>query len=350
MSKYIFNWQICRILLAACLSTVSLRALQIDAATIAVTNLNDSGPGSLRQVIADSSPGDTIEITVTGTIALTTGELLIDKDLTIAGLGADQLSVDGNFANSVFRISPDKTVSVSGLAIKFGSEDNEGDIHNAGLLALSNCILADENGSDTDPSEQQEEHPRTITFAESFDSGTLGLPAGWRATNVAGLPPLWAKSRTVPASPPCDAFVDDPRTISDKRLDSPRITIETPTARLSFLNNYDFDFDPEFFGGRPLDGGVLEISFGGGAFIDILAGGGSFTQGGYNGIIYGLGGNPLARRWAWCRTSHGYIATIVNLPAQAAGQDVQLRWRMGSNSFNSYFPAGWRIDDVRIDE
>ena len=40
------------------------------AATITVTNLDDSGPGSLRDAIEDAFPGETINFGVTGTITL----------------------------------------------------------------------------------------------------------------------------------------------------------------------------------------------------------------------------------------------------------------------------------------
>src|SRR4029077_8073767 len=43
-------------------------ATQMQAATITVTNTNDSGPGSLRQALADANDGDTINFTVTGAI------------------------------------------------------------------------------------------------------------------------------------------------------------------------------------------------------------------------------------------------------------------------------------------
>jgi hypothetical protein len=36
-----------------------------EAATITVSNLNDSGTGSLRQAIADATPGDSINFAVT---------------------------------------------------------------------------------------------------------------------------------------------------------------------------------------------------------------------------------------------------------------------------------------------
>jgi hypothetical protein len=67
------------------------------ADTIIVTNTNDSGPGSLRQALADVNDGDTIDATeVSGTITLTSGQLLVDKSVTINGAGADVLALDGN--------------------------------------------------------------------------------------------------------------------------------------------------------------------------------------------------------------------------------------------------------------
>ena len=44
-----------------------LRAGGAGAATLTVTNLADNGPGSLRQLIADASPDDTLDFAVTGT-------------------------------------------------------------------------------------------------------------------------------------------------------------------------------------------------------------------------------------------------------------------------------------------
>src|SRR6266446_9651259 len=56
------------------------------ATTITVTNGNDSGPGSLRQALADANDGDTINFDASvGTVILTTAELAIDKSLTLSG-------------------------------------------------------------------------------------------------------------------------------------------------------------------------------------------------------------------------------------------------------------------------
>ena len=59
--------------------------IHLQATTITVTNTNDSGPGSLRQALANANNGDTINFAVTRTIFLTSGELLVDKTVTISG-------------------------------------------------------------------------------------------------------------------------------------------------------------------------------------------------------------------------------------------------------------------------
>jgi hypothetical protein len=76
------------LLVAAAFST-----LPAFAATDVVSNLNDSGPGSLRATIAAAASGDTIvfQAGLTGPITLTTGSagcgLTISQNLTISGPG-----------------------------------------------------------------------------------------------------------------------------------------------------------------------------------------------------------------------------------------------------------------------
>src|SRR5947207_4943755 len=66
--------------------------------TFTVLNLNDGGPGSLRAAVAaaNANPGaDTIVFAkgLSGTIELTSGELLITDSVTVSGPGAARLSV-----------------------------------------------------------------------------------------------------------------------------------------------------------------------------------------------------------------------------------------------------------------
>src|SRR5438105_518998 len=82
------------------------------AATVTVTAINDGGAGSLRQAIADAVPGDTINFSVVGTIYLTSDELLITNNLTIAGPGATNLVISGNYARRVLEVGSSATVTI----------------------------------------------------------------------------------------------------------------------------------------------------------------------------------------------------------------------------------------------
>jgi hypothetical protein len=188
----------------------------------------------------------------------------------------------------------------------------------------------------------------TIRLNEKFDNVTPPtLPAGWTATNAVNPDKiLWVTSNSGNPSPPVDsppnaAFINDPAVVSDKRLDSRSIAVGTSSwAQLSFRNNYNLE--------TSFDGGVLEISVAGGAFQDIVAAGGSFVAGGYNGAIRTGFGNPIEGRAAWTGSSSGFITTTVNLPAAAAGQNIVLRWRMGSS--NSGSGQGWRVDTILVED
>jgi len=100
-----------------------LAACSVYAADLVVTNLDDSGPGSLRQAIIDVAAGSTITFDVRGTIRLTSGPLVINKNLDIAGPGAKKLTISGNHASRVFVIQntpPNTSVTLSGMTIGEG--------------------------------------------------------------------------------------------------------------------------------------------------------------------------------------------------------------------------------------
>src|SRR5712692_10497848 len=98
---------------AICLTLACALTIPAHATTIIVSNINDNGPGSLRQALVDANDGDTIDATgISGVITLTTGELLVDKSVTINGVGADLLAVDGNATSRVFQIGSGETVTI----------------------------------------------------------------------------------------------------------------------------------------------------------------------------------------------------------------------------------------------
>jgi hypothetical protein len=115
-----------------------------------VTNLNDSGGGSLRQAIIDSNNNTTNEPNeidfapgLSGTIWLTTGDLLIaNYDLQIVGPGQGSLTVSGNGNSRVFEVASGVTATLSGMIISDGKADNGGGIYTAGTLMLERCTIA----------------------------------------------------------------------------------------------------------------------------------------------------------------------------------------------------------------
>jgi hypothetical protein len=136
------------------------------SSTLTVLNSLDSGPGSLRAEIAVANSGDTIVFAPSLnnlTIHLNTGELVINKNLTIQGPGASLLSIDGGthdtafglvYGSRVFEVEgAGTTVTLSGLTLTNGggqavaNVSHAGDglggaVLNYGALTLSACTVS----------------------------------------------------------------------------------------------------------------------------------------------------------------------------------------------------------------
>lgn len=178
--------------------------------------------------------------------------------------------------------------------------------------------------------------PVNETPIEDFDSVTApAIPSGWTVSTTGAN--NWVTLASNSDTLPNHAFVQDIDSVSDAQLTSPSIQL-TGSGLLSFRNFYDTE--------SGYDGGVLELSVAGGAFQDILAAGGTFLSGAYNDTIANGFDNPLSLREAWSGDSGGFIDTVVSLPQSAVGQNVQFRWRMGTDESES--GVGWRIDTIRL--
>jgi hypothetical protein len=133
------------------------------AKVIFVSNDNDGGPGSLRQRIAEAESGDTVYIAAPPgtkrTIMLTSGQLVINKSLTISGPGPDRLTVQRDLGGANFRLivitGADTEVTLSGIDLAWGAAvgaagggptdsgapGEGGAVFNRGSLTLLNCHL-----------------------------------------------------------------------------------------------------------------------------------------------------------------------------------------------------------------
>ncbi len=89
------------------------------ATTLIVTSLADGGAGSLRDQIAASSTGDSIQFSVSGTIQLSSA-ISITHSLNVQGPGPSALVVDANQVDRAFIISGSSTNVISGMTITNG--------------------------------------------------------------------------------------------------------------------------------------------------------------------------------------------------------------------------------------
>ncbi|MFT3746148.1 MAG: MBG domain-containing protein [Pyrinomonadaceae bacterium] len=117
-----------------------------------VTNTNDAGAGSLRQAVLDACPGATITFApaVTGTIALSTGEITIDKGINIHGPGANVLTVSGSNLSRIFGLTGSSTLSIrlSDLTLANGqSSIGGGAIVNNSFLYVARCAFSNNSAS-----------------------------------------------------------------------------------------------------------------------------------------------------------------------------------------------------------
>src|SRR5207253_2257691 len=105
---------------------------------------------TLRQAIATASPGDTINFAAgLTTVNLTSSELVIDKNLTITGPGANLLTIQRSFFGiipnfRVFDVGANTNVTISGLTIAGGNVpgNSGGGIFNSGTLTIASCAIS----------------------------------------------------------------------------------------------------------------------------------------------------------------------------------------------------------------
>ena len=130
-------------------------------AFLTVDTLADENDGScsdddcsLRDAIEVANPNATIQFGVTGTITLSLGSLVIDKNLTLVGPGSPALIISGNYVTRLFRINLGVRAAISGLEMEAGfsgsgTDGDGGAIYNLGELTLNGCdILANHSLGD----------------------------------------------------------------------------------------------------------------------------------------------------------------------------------------------------------
>ena len=120
-----------------------------EAATLTVTSTADSGAGSLRDALAAASNGDTIQFDAAlngQTISLTSGELVVNTNITISGPGSNLLTISRSAQAANFRIFHvliGHTVIIQRLTITGGYANGGGIFNDNANLTISSCIIRD---------------------------------------------------------------------------------------------------------------------------------------------------------------------------------------------------------------
>ncbi|MDQ5836998.1 MAG: hypothetical protein M3379_09490, partial [Acidobacteriota bacterium] len=114
-------------------------------------NSQDSGPGSLRQLIADAQDGAVIDLDCASaaTVTLTSDELLINKNLIINGPGPSLLTVQRSAAQGtaqfrIFEVAAGKSFSLSDVTISNGKPSTVGGgiFNDNGTMNVSNVVVS----------------------------------------------------------------------------------------------------------------------------------------------------------------------------------------------------------------
>ncbi|MFH1303703.1 MAG: choice-of-anchor Q domain-containing protein, partial [Planctomycetota bacterium] len=137
-------------------STVDIGAFEGSSDIFTVDTISDLDDGdysvgnfSLREAIKlanAASTTDTIffDAALAGQTIVLESELSITDDVTINGLGADQLTISGNNNSRIFNItSTDITVEITGLTLTKGSAIQGGAIYNRATLIFKDSILTE---------------------------------------------------------------------------------------------------------------------------------------------------------------------------------------------------------------
>lgn len=131
------------LLAVACLAPVGASFAAPQGTTRVVTSTADSGPGSLREALANAVEDDTVDARgIAGTILLTSGPLQLSASATVLGPGPAVLSVSGGSTTHVLEISSGEA-TVRGFTITGGSSTGNGGGIRIGSPAGSEIVLED---------------------------------------------------------------------------------------------------------------------------------------------------------------------------------------------------------------
>ncbi len=179
------------------------------------------------------------------------------------------------------------------------------------------------------------------TAQNAYSTDFEGDNSAWTSS---GTQNTWAETSTNPHSGSKAFLAADLTSVSDQRLVSPAMVLPTGQTPLSLLfwNRQSIEDRT----GGCYDGAILEVSTDGGSAWSQVTNA-DLLVGQYHGPISSSFSNPLAGLNAWCGDPQAWQRYVVSLDAYA-GQTVNFRFRMSSDSSAGRAPDGFALDDVKV--
>ncbi|MDF7823537.1 choice-of-anchor Q domain-containing protein [Pontiellaceae bacterium B12227] len=158
-----------------------------------VLNSNDSGPGSLRQILEILEPDPQITFTnsLSGTtVLLTSGQLVIAHDASIDASAIGGITIDGNANSRIFEVASDTISTLTSLTLTNGTTEFQGSalggaiyINSDAELTINHCTLS---GNDALFGGAIANHFGTLTINHSTLSGNNADNSGGAIDHFVG--------------------------------------------------------------------------------------------------------------------------------------------------------------------
>jgi parallel beta-helix repeat protein len=162
---------------------IGASAPSASAATLTVTNLNDSGAGSLRDALGSANNGDTITFQsgLTGTLNLAS-KLAVADGVAITGPGGGAITISGQDTVKIFYLNAAGTpdITISGLTLVHGHGDHGGAVFEkqAAHVTLDNDIISDNTSTSWGGAVAGNDTGNSMTITNSTLSGNTAGNAG----------------------------------------------------------------------------------------------------------------------------------------------------------------------------
>ncbi|NNF36165.1 MAG: hypothetical protein HKN68_18815 [Saprospiraceae bacterium] len=116
---------------------------------LTVTNVNNSGSGSLVEAINCAQPGETIALSsvlANSTINLGSNQMVIDKNLTITAIKSDNIIVNYSGDGSALVLNSGIDLNLIGFSLTSSSGNGE-TLQNNGNLTITDLSIENTNGN-----------------------------------------------------------------------------------------------------------------------------------------------------------------------------------------------------------